>query len=207
MKRQLIYIHGGDAFKNKDVFVEHLRAVKLREPVISVPGARSLRWSDTLPGDLSPEVDVYMPTMPNKQNADFLEWKVWFEKYLELVADGAIFVGWSMGAWFLAKYIAETPLRVNPKAVFLVAGPAGVINDEEDNLDWNFSLADFGSRVGEKGIKTFIFHSEDDPVVPYAHALRYKEALPEAQFHTFSSRGHFVMGDFPELVSAIRGTI
>ena len=109
-----------------------------------------------------------------------------------------------MGAWCFAKYIAETSLKVSPKAVFLVAGPAGVINKDEDNPDWNFSLESLSEVVGEKGIKTFIFHSEDDPVVPYEHALRYKEALPEAEFHTFSGRGHFVMEAFPELISAIR---
>ena len=47
-------------------------------------------------------------------------------------------------------------------------------------------------------------HSKDDFVVPYEHALKYKEALPEAALLTFEDKNHFLVEELPELLTEIR---
>jgi predicted alpha/beta hydrolase family esterase len=51
--------------------------------------------------------------------------------------------------------------------------------------------------------KIFIYHSTDDHVVPYSHALAIKSYLPEAKLMTFSDRDHMWQAEFPELLENI----
>ena len=50
-----------------------------------------------------------------------------------------------------------------------------------------------------------LYHSRDDPEVPFAHLDRYCRALPHAIARTLDGRGHeFDQPQFPELVADIR---
>jgi len=51
--------------------------------------------------------------------------------------------------------------------------------------------------------KIFIYHSTDDPVVPYSHAERLHTYLPKAQLITLTDRGHIIQIEFPELLENI----
>lgn len=129
---------------------------------------------------------MFTPSMPNKQNAKYEEWKIWFERHFEYLRDGVILVGWSQGSYFFAKYLTENDFPFKIKALFLLAAPLEAHHDDtgEDGADFQFDT----SRVGELTKKTdriVIMHSKDDFVVPYEHALKYKEALPEAELVTF----------------------
>ena len=201
--RTWLYIHGGDSFKSKADFIEYLQTVPLREPFGL--GERPRRWTDTLASDLGPDITVIAPNMPNKQNADYDEWKVWFERYLQLVDKPYGLLGWSQGGYFLAKYLAENEIGVPPAAVALVAAPAGLIDDPGgDNPRWEFDLGALDIALRQSGTRTFIFHSEDDPLVPFAHALRYHKALPSATFLPLTDKGHFLTPQFPELIDCLR---
>ncbi len=53
--------------------------------------------------------------------------------------------------------------------------------------------------------KIFIYHSIDDPVVPYSHAQKIKSYLENAKLITFNNRWHFYKEEtFPELLENIR---
>lgn len=202
--RSLLYIHGADSFKNKVDFLDYLRTVPLREPI--GVGERPKRWPETLAADLGPEVLVIAPSMPNKQNADYDEWKVWFERHVSLVTKPYSLLGWSQGGYFLAKYLAENKMETPPTALVLVAAPAGLIADPGgDNPAWQFDLTALRAALEQNAIKTFVFHSEDDPIVPYAHALRYRDALPAATLVSLTDKGHCVLERFPELIECLRG--
>jgi len=122
MKKQLVYIHGGEAFSNYEAFLEQLR----RKPVRDLPGNERLAiWTETLRPALEPEYEVFMPSMPNKQNARYLEWKIWFERYFEHLRDGVTLLGWSQGGYFLAKYLTEENPPFKIAHLILVAAPAG----------------------------------------------------------------------------------
>jgi predicted alpha/beta hydrolase family esterase len=202
--RTWLYIHGADSFKSKGDFLEYLRTVPLREP--GGVGERPKRWPDTLAADLGPGVTVIAPSMPNKQNADYDEWKVWFERHLPLVTKPYGLLGWSQGGYFLAKYLAENEFEVPPAALVLVAAPAGLIEDPGgDNPAWTFDLPSLQHALARYGTKTFVFHSEDDPIVPFSHALQYQEGLPGATLVPLVDKGHCVVERFPELLDCLRG--
>ncbi len=202
MKKQVFYIHGGEAFSNYEAFLASLRT----KPVRDLPGQeRTSIWTDTLRADLGDDFEVFMPSMPNKQNSKYLEWKLWFERYFPHLRDGVHLVGWSQGGYFLAKYLTEEtpPWRIG--TLILIAAPIGP--DEfggEDGGDFNFDVTKL-SLLAEKAENIALFHSTDDPVVPFSHAERYKEALPLAHLVRFSDKGHFIVETLPELIEQLRG--
>ena len=73
----------------------------------------------------------------------------------------------------------------------------------EDGGDFAFDTAML-NHISETIKDIFIFHSKDDPVVPFDHAKRYHMALPRAHMVTFEDKGHFLMAEFPELIESIR---
>jgi uncharacterized protein len=202
MKNQVFYIHGGDSFSKPEDFMQSLSTM----PVRNLPGKESCNfWTKTLAEDLGEEYEVFMPSMPNKQNAHYEEWKIWFERHFEYLRDGVILVGRSLGGMFLAKYLSENTLPFEIKTVFLLSAPCGKYEDEFGN--------DCGSFQFEKGIlaklaqykdKIQLWHSKDDFVVPFQHVLEYKKHLPEAVLVTFEDKNHFLISEFSELLDKIR---
>ncbi|MEK7639224.1 MAG: alpha/beta hydrolase [Patescibacteria group bacterium] len=203
MKQQVFYIHGADSFTDYNKFLEYLLTIPIRD----LPDAEPIiRWSKTLREDLGGNFEVFTPTMPNKQNAKYLEWKIWFERHFEYLHDGIILVGASQGGYFLAKYLVENSFPFDVKALFLLAAPFERRPEDEsgeDGGDFEFDT----SRVGElqkKAEKIVIMHSKDDPVVSFSHGEKYAAAIPQAEFITFENKNHFLIEKFPELLEKIR---
>lgn len=196
MARQIVVIHGGDAFNTYEEYLNDLKAKKL-----SLDRIRYVDWKGRLHQTLGPEYDVLRPQMPNKQNARYVEWKIIFEKLVPLLDDTVVLIGHSLGGIFLAKYLAENTYPKKIRATFLVAAP---FNEPIHNpyVDFNLegSLDGFASQAGD----LFIYHSKDDPVVPYESAAAYMNALPGATLRPFNDRQHFNQSDFPEIVADIR---
>jgi len=201
MKKQLIYIHGGNAYSNYDAFLDDLRTKPLRE----LPDAEPRnRWTDHLARDLGDDYEVFAPKMPNTQNAKYLEWKIWFERYLALVRDGVLLLGWSQGGYFLSKYLTEEVLPVRPAALFLLAAPFAPDNfGGEDGGDFVFDTTKL-EELSKKVDTIYLLHSKDDPVVPFWHAESYAQALPEANMVAFDDKNHFLIAEFPELLDRIK---
>jgi predicted alpha/beta hydrolase family esterase len=201
MKQQVVFIHGGTAFSRYDDFLSYLKTREIHD----LPWVEPLKkWSGTLREDLGEAFEVFMPAMPNSQNAKYEEWKIWFERYFEYLRDGLVLVGWSQGGYFLAKYLTENQPPFSIKALILMAAPFENADfGGEDGGDFAFDT----SRVGElakKVSKIYLFHSKDDFLVPYDHALKYKNALPEADLVECEDRNHFLIEKFPELIEKIR---
>lgn len=197
-KKQLLYIHGGQAFSNYKDFLNRLRTASLYDPLQE----RLPIWSDTIREDL-PEFAVYKPVMPNKQNAKYEEWRIWFERHLEFLKDGASLAGWSQGGYFLAKYLTENDLPIKLDKLFLIAAPAEREDfNGEDGGDFVFDQSKL-PRLATSAEQIYILHSKDDPVVPYRHASIFAAALPEARLVSFDDRGHFINAQFPELLALI----
>ncbi len=201
MKQQILYIHGGNSYSNYADFLNELRTMVI--PALT--GEISMRrWSDTLQAELGDEYELIAPSMPNKHNARYIEWKIWFERYVELLRDGAILVGWSQGGYFLSKYLIEETLPISIKGLILIAAPYEPADfGGEDGGDFAFDTTKT-PMIAEKVKNIVIFHSKDDFVVPYEHGLKYHEALPQAEFVTFEDRNHFLVSEFPELIERIR---
>ncbi len=196
MKHQILVIHGGDTFETYERYISFLKAYD-----IDLASLKKVKWKQTLQATLGDGFDVILPMMPNKWNARYDEWKLWFEKIIALLDDEVIIVGHSLGGSFLARYLAENRLPKKLRGLFLVAAPwRGT--PEEPLLE--FTPPDDLSQVGEQVEKIFLYHSSDDPVVPVADIEGYRKAWPQATIRLLDGRGHINQESFPELESDLR---
>jgi hypothetical protein len=155
-------------------------------------------WKPWLRDKLGEGYEVILPVMPNKSNAQFDEWKIWFEKLSPFLNDDVVLVGHSLGGAFLAKYLSENKFPKKVKAVFLV----GAVYDLDAD---GYSLASFRlpAQLDLQTKKIYLYHSEDDPVVPFSTLGKYKKALSSVETRVFTDRGHLNQEEFPELAQDI----
>ncbi len=196
MKQQILLIHGGNAF---DTYEEYLTYLKNKELTLST--IRYVDWKKALGDVLGPEYEIIAPQMPNNQNAKYLEWEIWFNKVIPLLNDSVILVGHSMGGIFLAKYLSENTLSRKIRATFLVAAPYNTAT--KDSIA-DFILSEDLSKLSEQSEKIILYHSKDDPIVPFSNVLEYQKNLPTASIKVFDDKGHFNQTEFPEIVEDIR---
>ncbi len=205
MKQQIIYVHGGDSFSRQEDFLTFLRTTPLRDSMVSKN--KPQRWTESMVDELGDDFEVYMPSMPNKHNARYEEWVIWFERHLELVADGVCLVGWSLGGMFLVKYLSENPLRKQVSAAFILAAPGGNFS-VVDGIDAD--CADFRPHSEKVNIlpqnvsRLEFWHSQDDFVVSITELAWYREHVPGAIFRVFNDKNHFLLPKLPELIAALK---
>jgi predicted alpha/beta hydrolase family esterase len=197
MAQQILLVHGGETFATYDDYIQYLEArsvaLERMKPWVY--------WKTTLQEDLGDAYEVLSPSFPCKDNAKYREWKIHFERILPLLSDGVILVGHSLGGNFLAKYLSENDSPIRIRAALLLAAPY------EDTSD--YSLADFAlpaslERFAAQAEQVILFHSKDDPVVPFADLAKYRAALPNAVCHELDAKNHFLIEEFPELIDALR---
>ena len=192
--KQILIIHGGDSFSSYDAYIRSLRSLE-----ISYDRLRpQKKWKTWLVEQL-PEADVLLPTFPNGSNAVYDEWVIYFEKLLPFLHDEVYLIGHSLGAMFLAKYLNEAPLNKPVKKLLLVAGGY----DDESMEDLGSFKVTSAKNLPQSADEIHLFHSEDDPVVPYSELAKFQEDLPGAIDHSFENRGHFLDESFPELLAIL----
>ena len=200
MKKQIIAIHGGDAYKSYGEYIAALKHWKIGKS--DFEGLSKGGWRDALQKALGSQFQVIHMRMPNQNNVRYKEWKIWFDKFVPFMEKEVVLVGHSMGGIFLTKYLAENLLPKKIKAVFLIAPPFKG-NDPKDFMA-DFVLPKDLKRLKAYGDKIHIFQSEDDDLVLFKEFRLYKKALPMAQMRVFKDRGHFKITRSPELYKDIK---
>ena len=203
MKQQIVVIHGGTTFDSYDNFLNYLKSQE-----IYLDRLRGLKnWKETLQNYLGHDFDVILAKMPNKNNAKYLEWAIYFNNLVPLLDDDLILVGHSLGGIFLAKYLSENKLPKKMLSVYLIASPFDNSLPGED-LVGGFKLGADLSLI-EKNVKNInLLFSKDDQIVPLSHVEKYRVKLPRASFVIFESKnGHFLVSEFPEIVKMIKGEV
>ncbi|MDA3802755.1 MAG: alpha/beta hydrolase [Patescibacteria group bacterium] len=197
-KEQILYIHGGDTFKSRKDFLEYLKnkEVSLENPEI---------WSgDYLKESLKSDFEIIKPRMPLKENAKYGEWKIMFEKYLKLLNNNSVLIGYSLGGIFLAKYLSENIVNKKLKAVYLIGSPYNNDIPGED-LVGGFRLKSDLSLIYKNCSKTRFLFSSDDPVVPQSQVEKYRKKIKEADIYIIKkAAGHFRAEKLPELIKMIK---
>ena len=197
MKTTVLVIHGGNTYNTYEEYINNLSS-----KTVDLDRLRyGVGWKDTITGDLGDDYDVFLPSMPNSSNAQYNEWKIWFEKVMAAMPQKLILVGHSMGGIFLAKYLSENTINNEILALFLVAAP--YTSTPEENLA-SFELGNNVSSLNNASENIVLYHSQDDEVVPIADLYEYQQQLPNAEAVTFNDRGHFLQEHFPELVEKIK---
>lgn len=204
MKQQIVMIHGGTTWPIYEDYLNYLTEYPLERIEQKAKFPEKKIWSGNMRGELGQDFELIAPSMPSSQNAKYAEWVLWFEKHLPLFEGDVILIGHSLGGVFLAKYLSQRDLPVRVKQLHLVAAP---IEDTPDEslCDFNFDDVENLRAVNAKVDEIFIYHSEDDPVVPFKDGVAYAHYLQDAEFVRFLGRGHFLGEEFPELVERVRG--
>ena len=203
MKQQVVFIHGAEAYSNYEDFLADLRTREV-DPFKEIHA----RWHRNLADGLGDDWEVIRPSMPNSDNAKYLEWKIWFERHFEFIRDGVVLIGHSQGGIFLTKYLLENKTPFTIQKLFLVGSVLDVdqrfFDALEDGADFVFDKEALPS-LQEKVEQLYIVHSKDDFVVPFEQGEKLALALPNAEFMVFEDKNHFLIEEFPELIEKIKG--
>jgi predicted alpha/beta hydrolase family esterase len=138
--------------------------------------------------------------MPGKKNAKYKEWKIWIEKFSPFLRDNIILIGQSLGGTFWLKYLAQNKFPVKISQLHLIAAAATEANEPLGD----FSLPPDLSKVAEQAGKIYLYHSQDDPVVPFSDLEIISAQLPSAEKIIFSDYQHLRIKEFPELIERIK---
>ncbi len=192
MKQQVLCIHGGTTFKTREDYLKYLRSK-------TIDLEKHVRWSETMENNLKDKFEFIFPKMPLKEDAKYEDWKIIFEKYLEVANKKLILIGNSLGGIFLAKYLSENRIQKEIISLYLVAAPFDDTLDAED-LAGGFELNEDISLIEKTCQKVNLLYSKDDNIVPISHGEKYLKKLSKSKFKTFSDKnGHFLVSDFPEI--------
>ncbi len=200
--KTLIFIHGGESFKKEEDYKKFLTDTYV--------DWQSEPWTPELKSSWTQEIakkwysewnQVFMPVFPNKLNARYDEWKIVFEWILEKLEPQSeiTLIWWSLWGNFLLKYFSEEwnkKILQKKLSIHLIAACQEC---------WDFTPPTNYKFLQELGNWVYIWHAEDDNVVPFSVGQELAEILPEAQTHFFLPEkwyGHFYgIERFPELES------
>lgn len=194
--KQVLIIHGGNVFENYETywnFFENLQIDLARSK------AGQKKWKNSIDQKLGKDYEVYLPSMPSNMNAQYKEWKLMMDKHINALSEEIILVGHSLGASFLVKYLSENKINKKIKGVFLVSGVFK--QDSCGNGLYSFALPD---KLDLQTENIFLYHSKDDPVVPFSELESFQKAFPGATSRVFEDRKHLNTEEFPELVEDIK---
>jgi len=198
--QQVVVIHGGDTFRKPEDCLVYLDQ---EGNVLTLEDFQRKGWKSSLGIALGEQFAVYIPSMPNKQDARYSEWELWFEKVIGLMDDSVILIGHSLGGTFLAKFLSTKRCSKRIKAVFLIA-PCYDEKGENREFLGKFLPPKNKQLFEDQVANIVIYHSEDDSIVPFSSLADYCHDLPSAVGRIFKDRGHFLQEEFPELVQDIR---
>lgn len=197
-KYQLLFIHGGNTFKNRKEYLSFLK-----ERSISLEGFQSFS-GDYLEKSLGKNYQIIRPKMPLKENAVYQDWKIHFERYFKLLDKKIIFIGSSLGGIFLAKYLSEYKLKEKLPLVILIAPP---FDDslKDERLLGGFKLRKNLDLLIDNVDNLYLLFSSDDRVVSLDQMKKYQAKLPDANFKVYKNKnGHFRVKTFKELINIIK---
>lgn len=189
----IIHIHGGETRKAPEEYTQFLKnkAIDIHKPYVK---RRSRRHDE-----IFPNIACFRPEMPCSRNAKYINRKIRFEKYLDQLSGEIILIGHSLGANFTIKRLSENNMSdfwCTLTQLHLVAWCFG--------RNGNFEVTQPWSNISQQTSDIHIYHSTDDDEVDFAISKQYTNMLPDATFHSFNDRWHFLQTDFPELRDIIR---
>jgi uncharacterized protein len=177
------------------------------QPVLFIQGAGSIhdpegsgRLAAHLANELGTGYRLIAPEMPDADNPHYQPWRDRIARELEAIAEKVILVGHSFGGSVLLKYLAEGSFRKPVRGLFLVSVP----NWGPDGWAYSEFAApnDLGSRLPTSRI--FLYHSRDDPEVPFGHLAYYQDHLPTATARPIDGAEHSFVEGLPTLVDDIQ---
>jgi predicted alpha/beta hydrolase family esterase len=191
-----------------DAHVTPVRRSSVRQ-VFFVQGAGKdvyAKWDNQLVRSLRRELglryNVRYPRMPDEAAPKFTNWRRTLVKELDTLPSSAAVVGHSVGGAILISVLAEYSPGLQLAAIVLIAAPfIGPGGWEIDDIAPTHGIA---QRLAA-GVPVFLYHGDQDTIVPLRHVDLYAKAVPYANVHRLVGRDHQLNNDLSEVAEALRG--
>lgn len=160
--------------------------------------AEDAALAENLRTQLGDGYEVEYPEMPAEGDPDF---ERWHPVIAEAVHGAEVLVAHSLGGYMLLKHLADADAPA-AHVVCLIAAPF-----PSGDADWvfdGFELPD-GFAAALPGT-VYLYASEDDDTVPFAHRDLYATAIPGALTRT-TTDGHQLGGDLRVVADDIRNAL
>jgi putative nucleotidyltransferase with HDIG domain len=228
IKPQVVVIGGGEAFDSYKNYIQWLR----QDTIYTSKSTSSRFWTSNLSDDLDAEFEVVRFEMPNRLNSHYLEWQIQFEKQLKDLdfERPIILVGWSLGALFLVKWLAEStfslPLTrairrsregLDSTLSHFVPAPLSGSNLNLSLIaqlhlvatplsEGDFILPKDLSGVLNSCKEIFLYHSQNDEIVSFESALKYVKVLNSDKVNLVQNpdQGHFLVERIDSILQNIK---
>jgi predicted alpha/beta hydrolase family esterase len=137
--------------------------------------------------------------MPDAENPAYEPWRAAIEKELAAMEGPVLIVGHSLGASTVLKVLSESSALPRVRGLFLVTTPWW----EPEGWSAEYAVPEgFPGRLPD--VPIFLYHSVDDPEVPFSHLEIYRQHLPAATARAIPGHEHSFVHGLPELVADIR---
>ena len=159
----------------------------------------SIHLARYLERELGDDVHVLAPEMPDAENPGYERWRAAIETELAAIDGHVLIVGHSFGASTVLKALSEGLAPPHLRGLFLVETPWW----EPEGWSAEYAVSEgFASRL--PAVPIYLYHSIDDPEVPFSHLDSYRAHLPDATAREIPGREHSFVHGLPELVRDIR---
>lgn len=153
------------------------------------------KLADSLRQALGPAYDVRYPVMPDVGDAPYESWKQQIETELATLTGPVILVGHSVGASILLKCLTEMDIGLLVAGIFLISTPFwGGDGWQYDGYQKLELPKDVAVRLPQD-TQVFLYHSQDDEIVPFSHLALYAHMLPKATVRDIDGGGHQLNND------------
>lgn len=162
----IIYIHGGNIRETAEEYRDYLATTDMQYKAYPSP-TRPDRLSEEFP-----DANIIAPRMPRKERAQYDERKLWIDRCLSLITphEPVVWIGRSLGALFLAKYLSERSQKVDQ--LHLVSGiyyPSSKEKLANDTLPCGFDLLSGREMQLAQYKNIHLRSSTDDSVVAHTN--------------------------------------
>jgi predicted alpha/beta hydrolase family esterase len=142
--------------------------------------------AESLARHLGDDVRVIAPPLPQPGNPTYESWGPVIGTAIADAEPPVALVGHSFGGYMLLRYLAEERPDVEVTAVAIIAAPI-----PEGDDDWTFAGFELPDDfpAGLPDAPVFLYASEDDEWVPFAHRDLWAAAIPGSTTRT-TTGGH-----------------
>jgi uncharacterized protein len=161
--------------------------------------------AESLRNELGQGFDVRYPAMVDEDDSAFPVWTRQIDDEIASLEGDVVLVGHSVGASVIAKHLSETEIDPRIVGVFLLATPFwdgdGIWTAEDVKLERSAA-----ERLSKR-VPVFLYHCEDDEVVPFRHLKGNAEYLRDATVREFPTGGHQFGNDLVPVARDIRSIV
>jgi predicted alpha/beta hydrolase family esterase len=165
--------------------------------------AEDAAMAASLADHLGEDYRVRIPQLPVPGDPKYHRWGAVIGASISAAREPLVLVGHSFGGYMLLKYLTQEQPEVDVAAIGVIAAP---IPGGDPDWTWkDFHLPDNFARALPDA-PVFLYASEDDEWVPFAHRDLYAAAIPGSVTRT-TTGGHQLGDDLHAVADDIRSVV